>query len=287
MVEPAAPATTAFPGARILIADDEPGIRRVLMDIFKRVGYQASEATSGTEALHKIQTEPFDLVLLDLNMPGMSGTEVLAAARPYAPNTVFIIITAYATLDSAIVALRHWAFDYLFKPSSVREILRVVENGLASRRQRVSTDDPVALLERALATLKGTAAGSIPTAGEPPAAATAAERFLQVPGLTVDIHKGLAIVAEKAVSLTPTELNILVYLMHHAGHVVSVQELGAHLQGIELPIHAARDLLRASMHRLRHKIEADPVQPRFIHTLRGRGYLFEVRPAADEEQPQK
>lgn len=277
MADQAVPFPTAFPGARILIADDEPGIRRTLVDIFRRVGYHPSEATSGTEALQKLQTESFDLVLLDLNMPGMSGTAVLTEARPHAPNTVFIIITAYATLDSAIVALRHWAFDYLFKPSSVREILRVVENGLASRQQRVPHENPVALLERALATLKNTSADAPADAAPDADADTSTARFLQVPGLTVDIQKGLAIVAEEAISLTPTELDILTYLMQHAGQVVSVQELGAHLQDVEMSIHAARDLLRAPLHRLRHKIEADPKNPRFIHTLRGRGYLFEVR----------
>lgn len=280
MTENVALYTTAFPGARILIADDEPGIRRTLMEILRRVGYHPSEAASGTEALQRIQTEPFDLVLLDLNMPGMSGTAVLAAARPCAPSTIFIIITAYATLDSAIQALRHWAFDYLLKPSSVHEILRVVENGLASRQQRVPPDDPVALLERALATLKNAQpdAGPDMVVGAASAPTTAStERFLQAPGLTVDTHKGLTIVAEDAISLTPTELDILVYLMRHAGRVVPVQELGAHLQGVEMTVHAARDLLRAPMHRLRHKIEDNPAHPRFIHTLRGRGYLFEVR----------
>ncbi|MGC9396505.1 MAG: response regulator transcription factor [Anaerolineae bacterium] len=274
MADQAVPITTAFPGARILIADDEPGIRRTLKDIFRHVGYHPSEAISGTEALQKIQAESFDLVLLDLNMPEMSGTAVLAAARPHAPNTVFIILTAYATLDSAILALRHWAFDYLLKPSSVREILRVVENGLASRQQRVPHEDPVALLERALATLKNTPPDTVTdtTPGD-----ESTERFLQAPGLTLDTQKGLAIVAEEAIALTPTELDILTYLMRHSGHVVSLQELGAHLQGVEMTIHDARDLLRAPLHRLRHKIEANPKKPRFIHTLRGRGYMFEVR----------
>lgn len=280
MIEDTNPYSTAFPGARILVADDEPGIRRTLLEIFRRVGYHPSEAASGTEALQKIQTEPFDLVLLDLNMPEMSGTAVLAAARPYAPNTVFIIITAYATLDSAIQALRHWAYDYLFKPSSVHEILRVVENGLASRQQRVPSEDPVALLERALATLKNAPPDTVPNmalGGDSSPTTASNDRFLQAPGLTVDTHKGLAIIAEDAVALTPTELDILVYLMQHAGRVISVQELSTHLQGVEMTVHAARDLLRAPMHRLRRKIEDDPAHPRFIHTLRGRGYVFEVR----------
>lgn len=274
MSDAAAPFTTAFAGARILIADDEPGIRRTLLDLFKRVGYRPAEATSGTEALQKIRAEPFDLVLLDLNMPGMSGTAVLAEARPHAPDTVFIILTGYATLESAIVALRHWAYDYLFKPSSLREILRVVENGLAWRQQHVSPDDPVALLERALATLKNAPADAAPVGAEPAPAAPAG-RFLQAPGLTVDVHKGLAIIADHAIALTPTELNILAYLMRHPGRVVSAQELGAHLQGVAVSPLEARDLVRAPLHRLRRKLEADPTQPHFIHTFRGRGYSFE------------
>ncbi len=267
---------TAFPGARILVADDEPGIRRTLLDLFKRVGFRPTEATSGTEALQKIRSEPFDLVLLDLNMPGMSGTAVLAEARPYAPDTVFIILTGYATLDSAIVALRHWAYDYLFKPSSLREILRVVENGLAARRQRALPSDPVALLERALATLKSAPAEPA-TPAESPLPLNTAERFLQAPGITVDLQKGLAMVAGNAVTLTPTELKILAYLMRRPGQVVSLCELGAHLQGVEVTLYEARDLVRAPLHRLRHKIEVDPDRPHFIHTVRGRGYVFEVR----------
>jgi DNA-binding response OmpR family regulator len=281
MTESLIPPTTAFPGARILVADDEPGIRRSLMDVFRRVGYCPTEAASGTEALDRIQAESFDLVLLDLNMPGMSGIAVLSAARPHAPNTVFIILTGYATLESAIVALRHWAYDYLFKPSSLHEILRVVENGLAARQQRAPHEDPVALLERALATLKNIPADAPADAPPDDDAGASTERFLRAPGLTVDTQKGLAIVAEEAVILTPTELDILTYLMQHAGRVVSVQELGAHLQDVEMGIYAARDLLRAPLHRLRHKIEADPQQPRFIHTVRGRGYLFEIRERTD------
>jgi len=93
----------------------------------------------------------------------------------------------------------------------------------------------------------------------------------------VDTQKGLAIIAENAISFAPIELEILVYLMRHTGRIISAQELGAHLQGVEMSTYAARDLLRAPLHRLRHKIEDDPAHPRFIHTLRGRGYLFEVR----------
>jgi DNA-binding NtrC family response regulator len=116
-----------FPGARILVVDDEVSIRRTLTRLFARMGYQAAEAASGQEALEQIGAQRFDLVILDIRMPDMDGTEVLKAARPAAPNTVFILLTAHGTLDSAIVAIRHGAFDYLVKPSPVQEIVRAVE----------------------------------------------------------------------------------------------------------------------------------------------------------------
>lgn len=146
-----------LPGAHILIVDDERALRHTLAGVFKHLGYQVTEASSGREALEHINHKDLDLVILDLQMPEMDGAEVLQAARPLAPDTVFIILTAYGTLDSAIIAVRYGAFDYLLKPSPVKEIVRAVEAGLAERQRRLHHQDPVALLEQALVTLKTTA----------------------------------------------------------------------------------------------------------------------------------
>lgn len=258
--------TAVFPDAHILVVDDESATRHTLADLFTRMGYQAAEAASGPAALELIARRRFDLVILDLNMPEMDGSEVLKAARPLAPDTVFIILTAYGTLDSAIVAIRHGAFDYLLKPSPVKEIVRAVEAGLVERQRRLSREEPVALLERALDSLK--AAQRLP-------APSTAERFLQTTDLTVDTLRRLAVVRGQPVELTTTEFDILAYLLHHRDRVVSCRELAAHLRGYDMDERDARVFLRAHIHRLRHKIERDPAHPTLIRAVRGSGYILE------------
>jgi DNA-binding response OmpR family regulator len=205
--------------------------------------------------------------MLDLKMPEMDGTEVLQAARPLAPDTVFIILTAYGTLDSAMIAIRNGASDYLLKPSSPQEIVRAVEVGLAQRRHKLAREDAVMFLEQALAGLK-TAAPTLKTA-------STVERFLHISDVTVDTLRQLVVVRGRPMELTPTEYNILVYLLHHRGQVVSCRELVVRLHGYELDEVDARVVVRTHMHRLRHKLERYSSQPHIIGIVRGRGYRIE------------
>jgi DNA-binding response OmpR family regulator len=264
--QPNSQSEPAFPGARILVVDDEASIRRTLTQIFTRTGYQTAEAASGQEALEQIARQRFDLVILDIRLPDMDGTDVLKAARPTAQDTVFILLTAHGALDSAIVAVRHGAFDYLLKPSPVQEIVRAVEAGLAERQRRLSREEPVALLERALTTLK--------VATEQRETVPLSERFLQTPDVTVDTLRRLAVVRGQAVDLTPTEFEILTYLLRHQDRIVSCRELVAHVHGCEMDERDARPLLRAHIHRLRRKLERDSSNPHIIRTVRGSGYII-------------
>jgi two-component system KDP operon response regulator KdpE len=255
-----------LPGAHILVVDDEWAMRRTLADLFESRGHQVVEAASGPEALEHIARQRFDLAILDLKMPEMDGTEVLQKAHSLAPDTVFIILTAYGTLESAITAVRHGAFDYLLKPSPIDEIARVVEAGLAERQRQLSHQDPVVLLEQALSTLK--------TGVQVPETPPAAERFLDSPDITVDTLRQLVVVHGQPVDLTPTEFDILVYLMRHQGRVVSCRELVGHLRGYDLDERDARILVRSHIRRLRHKVELDFSQPDLIRTVRGKGYVI-------------
>jgi DNA-binding response OmpR family regulator len=255
--------------AQILVVDDELRARCILVDLFNRLGYRASGAASGAEALECLSRQRFDLVLLDLNMPEMNGAEVLKIGRPLAPDTVFVVLTAHGTLDSAIVAVRQGAYDYLLKPSPTEEIIRVVQAGLGERLQRLRPDDPVLLLERALANLKNSTAHVSTT--------PLSERLLQTPTITVDTLKELVIVQDHAVELTKTEYDILVYLMRHRERVVSCSELVQHLRDYELDERDARTYLRSHVRRLRQKIEPDPDSQTLIQTVRGRGYIFSTK----------
>jgi DNA-binding response OmpR family regulator len=259
-----------FPEAHILVVDDELSLRRTLTQMLNRMGYRAAGAASGKEALRYIGRHTVDLVVLDLKMPGMDGVEVMETARPMAPNIVFIILTAYGTLESAIAGIRHGAFDYLLKPSPMKEIIKTIEAGLAEREQRLEQgEDPVALLERALHTLKDSseAEDSTVTAGS-------AERFLQADGVTVDLQRKVVVVRESPVDLTPTEFDILVCMMRQQNHVLSCRQIVAQIRDHAMDERDARILLRSHIHRLRQKVEKDPTDPSLIRTVRGEGYIF-------------
>jgi two-component system alkaline phosphatase synthesis response regulator PhoP len=264
-----------FPGARILVVDDELSLRRTLTHMLDRMGYRAAAVASGEEALHHIDRHDVDLVVLDLKMPGMDGVEVLETARPMASDTVFVILTAYGTLESAISGIRHGAFDYLLKPSPMEEIVKTIEAGLAERERRLHQDDPVALLERALHTLKSHPEQEEPSPSEH---ARSKGRFLQASDVTVDLRRKMVVVRSEPVDLTPTEFDILVYMMRRRDRVSSCREIVAEIRGHAMDERDARMLLHSHIHRLRQKIEEDPADPELIRTIRGEGYLFATQP---------
>lgn len=118
----------------IHIIDDEPIIYEVLQDILTSEGYAVEVSANGEEALDKHSSLNVDLILLDLLMPGMDGIEVLKRLKKIDPHIVVIIITAYASIESAISAMKTGAYDYIQKPFKHDELLLVVERAIAHRR---------------------------------------------------------------------------------------------------------------------------------------------------------
>ena len=119
---------------RILVVDDEPGMRRSLAISLKREGYEVEEAAGGTEALLRLEREIYDLVMTDLKMTPVGGLEVLAAAKKTAPRTEVIVMTAYGSIEAAVEAMRLGAFDFVGKPFQAEEILVRVRNALEKAR---------------------------------------------------------------------------------------------------------------------------------------------------------
>ncbi|MFQ5780206.1 MAG: sigma-54-dependent transcriptional regulator [Nitrospiria bacterium] len=115
---------------KILVVDDESGPRDLLESALLEKGFQVKTAKSGDQACQFIDEEPFDLVLTDLKMPGLSGNELLKRIRQLSPETLIILITGYASLQSAIEAIRGGAYDYLTKPFQVDELYVVVNNAV-------------------------------------------------------------------------------------------------------------------------------------------------------------
>ncbi|AQT68994.1 Nitrogen regulation protein NR(I) [Anaerohalosphaera lusitana] len=119
---------------RILIVDDDSGIRSELVSIVSSPGREIIEASDGSEALQVLESEMFDLILSDVRMPGMDGFELLAEIRQRWTNLPVIIITAFASTDTAVQALRGGAYDYITKPFSIDDIRNIVSHALEANR---------------------------------------------------------------------------------------------------------------------------------------------------------
>ncbi len=125
---------TAEERRRILVADDEEDITFVLTDILQEQGYHVDSAGDGEEAWQKVEKEPFDVVITDLKMPRMGGLDLLRHVKQAHPSTSVIIMTGFATVETAIEALKIGAYDYILKPFKVGELLQVVDRALEKIR---------------------------------------------------------------------------------------------------------------------------------------------------------
>ncbi|HLU64919.1 MAG TPA: sigma-54 dependent transcriptional regulator, partial [Kofleriaceae bacterium] len=119
--------------ARILVADDEPNLRRVLTAILRREGFEVVQAADGAEAI-ELLAEPVDVVITDLKMPRVDGMEVLRHASVQHPNVPVIMITAFGTVDNAVAAVKAGAFDYIEKPFEQDQIRHIVNKAVAQAR---------------------------------------------------------------------------------------------------------------------------------------------------------
>jgi len=122
--------------ARILIADDEDGLRWVLEKGLRGAGYEVTSVRDGDAAVRAFESEPFDLVFLDVRMPGADGLTVLGRLRERRSDAVVVVMTAHGTMDTAIQAMQRGAYDYLAKPFDIDEVLLLAERALAASRLR-------------------------------------------------------------------------------------------------------------------------------------------------------
>lgn len=221
--------------ATILVVDDEPQIRRVLRATLTDRGYAVIEAREGEEALDKFRAQPPDLVLLDMNMPGMNGLEVCREIRA-ASDVPIIMLTVRNAEKDKVRALDAGADDYVVKPFGIQELLARIAAVL-----RRSTDED----------LEG-----VYTSG----------------GLTLDFAKRQVVVRGKETHLTPKEFDVLKHLAASHGKPVSHRRL---LQAVWGPEYGDEtESLRVVINQLRKKIEVDSAKPKYIQTEPWIGYRF-------------
>jgi two-component system KDP operon response regulator KdpE len=222
---------------KILVVDDDPQIRRVVRVILVGEGYEVVEARSGDAALLKFREFLPDLVLLDLNMPGMNGLETCRALRETS-DVPIIFLTVRREEDQKVEALDAGADDYVTKPFGKRELVARIRAAL--RRS-------------------------------PSFAITGPNTFVSG-DLEIDFEARKIRSGKNAVRLTPKEFDLLRYLVSHAGKPVPHREL---LQAVWGPDYGDQsDYLRVFITHLRKKIEPHPAKPQYILTEPWIGYRF-------------
>ena len=227
---------------QILLVDDEVSIHRAMAPLLRSRGYTVLVAGSGREAIETFERELPDLVILDLGLPDMDGSEVCRRVRARA-ETPILILSARGTEKDKVTALDQGADDYVTKPFGPEELLARVRVAL---RRSLGRD--------------GTLHGEL-TRGD----------------LTIDFDRRRVFRAQEELRLTPREFELLTLLVMHAGRVLTHRTILKAIWGpnrIDQPEH-----LRVLMGQLRKKIEPDPAHPRYLLTEPWVGYRFADEPA--------
>jgi len=222
--------------AAILLIEDEPEIRCVLRTTLPAHGFRLHEATTGQEGLIEARSRNPDLILLDLGLPDMDGTEVIKQVRTWTATPI-IILSARDQEKVKVASLDLGADDYVTKPFGVEELLARMRAALRHAARPASDG------------------------GEP---------VFSVGDMTVDVARRQILVSGKEVHLTPIEYKLLMTLIRHAGKVLTHRQLLKEVWG---PLHVEEGhYLRVYMRQLRSKLELNPAQPRYLVTELGVGY---------------
>ena len=224
---------------QVLIVEDDPAIRRGMVDALKYSGYETTEAATGDAGAELARTAECDIVLLDLILPGRMGLDILREVRESRPTLPVIILTAKGEENDRIQGLRLGADDYMVKPFSIKELLARMEAVLRRSPERPGNEEKIKF-EHGMIDL--------------------ARREVRFGG---DVR----------VELSEREVELLGYLARNRGRAISRDEILSRIWRIEP---RGMDTRTIDMHvaRLREKLQDDPGKPRIILTVRGKGYMF-------------
>jgi DNA-binding response OmpR family regulator len=226
-------------------------------------------AENGEQGLSFIRTTNFDLIFMDLRMPGMAGMDVLKLIQASHPNLPVVLFTAQPDLNSAVEALRNGATDYLLKPLKPQALIERAQSILANQQKENRKREIMAQIEALQAELKSLTSGET---GPLQAAKLGADRFLKRGALVLDLHKRRLIINEQTINTPPTSFDYLLVLARHSPNVVNYQTLVAEAQGYQADAREAQELTKWHIHQLRQAIEVDAHVPSILINVRGTGY---------------
>jgi DNA-binding response OmpR family regulator len=222
----------------ILIVEDEPTLRETLAEALEMDGHRVVTAATGPEALLRFRSESPDLILLDLMLPELSGVEVCRIIRRESGVPILMLTAKDAEVDK-VVGLEVGADDYVTKPFSLRELLARIR-AMFRRADRVSE--------------------------------AAGPGFVDLGGVQADLAGHQLLRGGEPIAIKPKAFELLVFLLRHPGQVFTRDQLLEHVWGYDYG--GETRTVDVHIHWLRSEVEEDPGKPRFIHTVRGVGYVF-------------
>lgn len=256
----------------ILIMDDEAALRQTLARILQQAGFEVTTAENGEQGLAFIQTTKFDLIFMDLRMPGKAGLDVLKLIHASHPTLPVVLFTAQPDLNSAVEALRNGATDYLLKPLKPQTLIERAQSILANQYKENRKREIALQIEALQMELKNLVNSEGDQVRLMPAASMAIERFLKRGALVLDMHTRRLIINEQTINLPPTSFDYLLVLARHSPETVSYQTLVAEAQGYQAEAREAQELTKWHIHQLRQAIEKDAHNPAYLINVRGAGY---------------
>ena len=224
--------------SRILLVEDEPGLAMTLADLLSAEGYLVEAVRDGLSGLAKAGSEPFDLLILDVMLPGKNGLEVCRELRQQGNDVAILMLTAKTQLVDRVVGLKLGADDYVTKPFEPAELLARIEALL--RRIKKENVAPVS-------------------------------RYA-FDGIEIDFEQGRAQKNGNAIDLAMKELELLRYLIDHRGKTIPREELLESVWQYQPGVSSRTIDVHVAW--LRQKLEDTPQHPKHIHTVRGVGYRF-------------
>ncbi len=254
---------------KVLVVDDEAAIRHTLARVLQNAGLEVTTAEDGEQGLAFLENTRFDLVFMDIRMPGIAGLDALDVVRTRYPGLPVVLFTALPDLDSAVEALRRGATDYLLKPlkpETIIERTRAILLTQLKERRRREIQSQIESLQAELNTLSAEDA----TLFTPVATSPGSERYLKRGDIVLDLFTRRVKVDGKSINLLPTSFDILSVLARHAPEVVDYQTLVAEAQGYKTDLREAQELVKWHIHHIRQAIETP--EHKFIFNERGIGY---------------
>jgi len=224
---------------RILVIEDDSAIRRGIVDALQFAGYQTLQASNGNAGMNEAVRASFDLLLLDLILPGQNGFYILKATREVRPTLPIIILTALGEASDRVLGLRLGADDYVVKPFSVRELLARVEAVLRRSPERPNQVSKISL----------------------PAGVADLARC------EIRYHDG------ERCDLSEREVELLRYLASNGGRAISRDEILLRVWRLN-PKRMETRTIDMHVANLREKLRDDPEEPKVLLTVRGKGYMF-------------